>query len=153
MTPINSANAKVGKKLIAVMTQRVVSGQETIVPLNSKLFGHVTEVQKRDKAHPEARLGMVFDQIRLKHGKTLAFAGVLHIVSGEYGEPLPACIWSHPDCHIPPPGDKDWPDVEALRQDRYTIDTGRGIVIFSRKQNIELGYHVRLTLKVVPAQP
>lgn len=153
LTPINSAKAKVGKKITAQMTQKVVSGDVTIVPLNSKLTGHVTEVQKRDNAHPEARLGMVFEQIQLKHGRTLAFVGVLHIVSGEYGEPLPACIWSHPDCHIPPPEERDWPDVEALHQDRYTIDTGRGITILSRKQNIELGYHVRLTLKVVPAQP
>lgn len=84
LTIIDSGKNKPGKKVTAVVTDGGASIENTIIPHNTKIIGHVAEVQKRDKTHSEARVRLIFDQIKLKHGKTLTFVGVIHELSAEH---------------------------------------------------------------------
>ena len=72
---------KVGDKVKAEVSQDVVSHGKVIIPVETKLVGHVTEVSARDSAHPESRLGIVFDRILLKHFHDIDFEAVVQAVS------------------------------------------------------------------------
>ena len=62
---LNSQKLKVGDKVKAEVSQDVVSHGKVIIPVETKLIGHVTEVSARDSGHPESRLGIMFDRILL----------------------------------------------------------------------------------------
>lgn len=72
---------KVGDKVKAEVSQDVVSHGKVIIPVETKVVGHVTEVSARDSAHPESRLGIVFDRILLKHFHDIDFEAVVQAVS------------------------------------------------------------------------
>src|SRR6478735_2124580 len=72
---------KVGDKVKAEVSQDVVSRGKVIIPVETKLVGHVTEVSAKDSAHPESRLGIVFDRILLKHFRDIDFEAVVQAVS------------------------------------------------------------------------
>ena len=72
---------KVGDKVKAEVSQDILSHGKVIIPVETKLVGHVTEVSARDSTHPESRLGIVFDRILLKHFHDIDFEAVVQAVS------------------------------------------------------------------------
>ena len=64
---LKAKKLKPGDKVKAEVTQDVVSHGKVIIPVQTELIGHVTEVSVRDEGNPESRLGIVFDRIVLKH--------------------------------------------------------------------------------------
>jgi biotin carboxyl carrier protein len=78
---LKAKKLKVGDKVKAEVSQDVVSHGKVIIPVETKLVGHVTEVSARDSAHPESRLGIVFDRILLKHFQDIDFEAVVQAVS------------------------------------------------------------------------
>jgi hypothetical protein len=78
---LKAKKLKVGDKVKAEVAQDVVSHGKVIIPVETKLVGHVTEVSAKDAAHPESRLGIVFDRILLKHFRDIDFQAVVQAVS------------------------------------------------------------------------
>ena len=78
---LKARKLKVGDKVKAEVSQDVISHGKVIIPVETKLVGHVTEVSVRDSAHPESRLGIVFDRILLKHYHDIDFQAVVQAVS------------------------------------------------------------------------
>jgi hypothetical protein len=78
---LNAKKLKVGDKVKAEVSQDVVSHGKVIIPIETKVVGHVTEVSARDSTHPDSRLGMVFDRILLKHFHDIDFQAVVQAVS------------------------------------------------------------------------
>lgn len=78
---LKAKKLKVGDKVKAEVSQDVVAHGKVIIPVETKLVGHVTEVNARDSAHPESRLGIVFDRILLKHFHDIDFEAVIQAVS------------------------------------------------------------------------
>lgn len=78
---LKARKLKVGDKVKAEVSQDVVSHGKVIIPVETKLIGHVTEVSPKDSAHPESRLGIVFDRIQLKHFHDIDFEAVVQAVS------------------------------------------------------------------------
>jgi hypothetical protein len=79
--PLKAKKLKVGDKVKAEVTQDVVSHGKVIIPVETKLIGHVTEVSTKDSGHPESRLGIVFDRILLKHYHDIDFQAVVQAVA------------------------------------------------------------------------
>jgi hypothetical protein len=52
----------------------------TVIPHGTKVIGHVTEAKARAGGDAESLLGIAFDKVELKDGKTLAIAGVIRAV-------------------------------------------------------------------------
>jgi hypothetical protein len=74
---INARKLKVGDKVKAEVTQDVIAKGRILIPVESRLIGHVTEAQARtDRDHP-SRLGIVFDKIVFKHHSEVVFTGIL----------------------------------------------------------------------------
>jgi hypothetical protein len=78
---LKAKKLKVGDKVKAEVSQDVVSKGKIIIPVETKLIGHVTEVSARGSGHPESRLGIVFDRILLNHHQEINFEGVVQAVS------------------------------------------------------------------------
>lgn len=78
---LNAKKAKVGDKVKAEVSQDVIARGKVVIPVETKLVGHITEVSPRDSAHPESRLGIVFDRILLKHFHDVDFKAVVQAIS------------------------------------------------------------------------
>lgn len=66
---VDAKKAKAGDPVNAVLLADVLAHGKIVVRHDSKLLGHVTEVQLHTKETPESRLGIVFDKIITKDGE------------------------------------------------------------------------------------
>jgi hypothetical protein len=71
---------KPGDKIKAEVSQDVISHGKVIIPAETEVVGHVTEVNARDTNNQESRLGIVFDRILLKHYHDVGFQAVVQSV-------------------------------------------------------------------------
>jgi hypothetical protein len=78
---LKAKKLKPGDKVKAEVTQDVVSHGKVIIPVETELIGHVTEVSVRDETNPESRLGIVFDRILLKHYHDINCQAVVQAVA------------------------------------------------------------------------
>jgi hypothetical protein len=78
---LKAKKLKVGDKVKAEVSQDVISHGKVIIPVETQLVGHVTEVSARDTTHSESRLGIVFDRILLKHFRDIDFQAVVQALS------------------------------------------------------------------------
>lgn len=78
---LKAGKLKPGDKIKAEVSQDVISHGKIIIPVETELVGHVTEVGVRSAENPESRLGFVFDKILLKHYHDVNFNAVVQAVS------------------------------------------------------------------------
>jgi hypothetical protein len=78
---LTAKKLKPGDKVKAEVAQDVVSHGKVIIPVETELVGHVTEVCPHDSTNPESRLGIVFDKILLKHFHDINFQAVVQAVA------------------------------------------------------------------------
>jgi hypothetical protein len=71
---------KPGDKVKAEVSQDVISHGKIIIPAETEVVGHVTEVNPREGGKGESRLGIVFDRILLKHFHDINFQAVVQAV-------------------------------------------------------------------------
>lgn len=74
---VDAKKAKVGDPVSAVLVADVLAHGKIVVRHDSKLMGHVTEVQLHSKKTPESRLGIVFDKAIIKGGGEVPFQSLL----------------------------------------------------------------------------
>jgi len=79
--PVDCKKAKPGDEVTAKVTEDVKSNGHVVVHKGSKVVGHVTEVQARDKEHADSKLGIAFDKVVLKDGQEMAFNGVVQAIA------------------------------------------------------------------------
>ncbi|HET7891561.1 MAG TPA: hypothetical protein VFL34_08550 [Candidatus Sulfotelmatobacter sp.] len=66
---IDAKKAKAGDQIVAKVTMDLkTSSGEVLVPKDTKVTGHVTEAQARNKDQKESQLGIAFDRASLKSG-------------------------------------------------------------------------------------
>ena len=78
---LNSKKLKPGDKVKATLTQDLVMQGKVVAPVDSKLFGHVTESIPKTKEASQARLGVVFDKLLLKHHREIEFQATVQILA------------------------------------------------------------------------
>ena len=70
---IDAKKAKTGDGVEAKVTQDLKSGNgQVIVPKDTKVVGHLTEVQARNKEQKESQLGIAFDRAVIKGGSDVS---------------------------------------------------------------------------------
>ena len=68
-TAIDAKKAKPGDQVVARVTQDLKTNSgEVLVPKDTKVVGHVTEAQARNKEQKESQVGIAFDRAVLKDG-------------------------------------------------------------------------------------
>jgi hypothetical protein len=78
---LKAKKLKPGDKVKAKVSQDVLSHGKIIIPVDTELVGHVTEVRVRDDANTESRLGIVFDTIQLKRFHDINCQAVVQAVA------------------------------------------------------------------------
>ena len=93
---VDAKKAKTGDEVVAKVTQdlRTQSG-EVLVPKDTKVIGHVTEAQARNKEQKESELAIAFDHAVLKDGNSVQLPMSIQAVIGQQnnnngGESAPA---------------------------------------------------------------
>jgi len=121
---VDAKKAKTGDPVTALLLADVVSHGKIVVHRDSKLMGHVTEVQLHGKENQESRLGIVFDKVILKGGQEVPFHSTILAIRPAprvtLDEPPSAPV--HPGINIPsgPLPQKNYP---SHRDPNPTTDT------------------------------
>jgi hypothetical protein len=79
--PVDCKKAKPGDEVTAKVTEDMKSDGKVVVHKGSKVVGHVTEVQAKDKEHADSKLGIAFDKIVAHDGQETAFNGVVQAIA------------------------------------------------------------------------
>jgi hypothetical protein len=66
---VDAKKAKPGDKLEAKTTMDVLVHGQIVIPVNSRIMGHVTEAKPHSKESAESTVGVAFDRIALKNGR------------------------------------------------------------------------------------
>jgi hypothetical protein len=66
--PVDARKCKLGDEVLARTTQDVKSNGQTVLPKGSKIIGHVTDVQAREKGQQQSHMAIAFDRAILKNG-------------------------------------------------------------------------------------
>jgi len=69
---LDSKTAKPGEQVILKTIEKVQTSDGTIIPRGSRLIGHVTQVQAYTKEHGAALLGIAFDRVEMRGGRSVA---------------------------------------------------------------------------------
>lgn len=78
---VDAKKAKPGDAVEARVNKDVKSAGRVVVPKGSKLVGHVTQAQAREKGKAQSELGIAFDRAILRNGESIAFQGVIRSVA------------------------------------------------------------------------
>ena len=81
---IDAKKAKTGDEVVAKVTMdmKTTSG-EVLVPKDTKVVGHVTEAQARNKDQKESQMGIAFDRAELKDGQSINVPMSIQAVIGQ----------------------------------------------------------------------
>lgn len=81
---IDAKKAKTGDEVVAKVTMDVkTAGGEILVPKDTKVVGHVTEAQARNKDQKESQMGIAFDHAELKDGQSVNLPMSIQAVIGQ----------------------------------------------------------------------
>jgi hypothetical protein len=94
---VDAKKAKVGDPVTAQLLADVIGHGKILLRRESKLIGHVTEVQARSQENPESRLGIVFEKAMPKGGPEMPFRSVLLAL-----RPAPRITFDVPSAPAPP---------------------------------------------------
>jgi hypothetical protein len=94
---VDAKKAKVGDPVTAQLLADVIGHGKILLRRDSKLMGHVTEVQARSQENPESRLGIVFEKAMPKGGQEMPFRSVLLAL-----RPAPRITFDVPSAPAPP---------------------------------------------------
>jgi hypothetical protein len=81
---IDAKKAKTGDEIVARVTQDMKTpGGEVLVPKDTKVMGHVTEAQPRNKEQKESQVGIAFDRAVMKDGSAMQMPMSIQAIIGE----------------------------------------------------------------------
>src|SRR6202044_3621384 len=84
---IDAKKVKTGDEVVAKVTQDMkTNGGEVLVPKDTKVMGHVTEAQPRNKDQKESQVGIAFDRAVMKDGSTMQMPMSIQAIVGEQNE-------------------------------------------------------------------
>lgn len=85
---LNAKKLKVGDRVTAEVTQDVLLKGKIVVPRESKIVGHVAEVEPVAKTASQSRISLTFDFSRLKSGGTLQIHGLIQALAPPLANPF-----------------------------------------------------------------
>ena len=80
---IDAHKAKTGDPVIAKTTQDMLANGKVVIPHDSKITGHVTQVQGRpkgQKGEADSMIGIAFDQLEIK-GRSMPFRASIQAIA------------------------------------------------------------------------
>lgn len=85
---VDAKKAKTGDQVVATVTQDMKSNSgDLIVPKDTKILGHVTEAQARNKEQKESQLGIAFDHAVVKGNESALPMSIQAIIAPPKSSP------------------------------------------------------------------
>ena len=85
---VDAKKAKTGDEVVATVTQDMKTNSgDVLVPKDTKILGHVTEAQSRNKEQKESQLGIAFDHAVIKGSETALPMSIQAIVAPPKSSP------------------------------------------------------------------
>ncbi len=107
---VDAKKAKTGDEVIAKVTQDMTTqAGEVLVPKDTKVIGHITEAQARNKEQKQSELAISFDRAVMKDGNSMQLPMSIQAIIGQqnnsFGNPTqPAGASSYPGSGMPAGG-------------------------------------------------
>jgi hypothetical protein len=79
---LDAKRAKVNDEVVAKTAQDLLAHGQIIIPVGSKVIGHVSEVKARSKTETQSTIGIVFDRLLLKDGATMSLQIAVQAIRG-----------------------------------------------------------------------
>ena len=79
---LDAKKAKLNDEVVAKTAEDLLAHGQIIIPKGSKIIGHVTEVKSRSKTEPQSTIGIVFDRLLLKDGRTMPLQVAVQAIRG-----------------------------------------------------------------------
>jgi hypothetical protein len=147
-TPLKAGKAKIGDRVVARVSGDYTQNGAVVIPRGSLIYGRVTQAHKRSKSDQESRLAFTFDQLRLKRGKVVPFAGQIILVEQHFRRSDCQELWYRT------PEDSQGNKVETEYPDFYHLNTviqqpegEQGVLLSSTQHDIKLGWDIQLGLR------
>ena len=84
---IDAKKVKTGDEVVAKVTQDMkTNGGEVLVPKDTKVMGHVTEAQPRNKDQKESQVGIAFDRAMMKDGSAMQIPMSIQAIIGQQND-------------------------------------------------------------------
>src|ERR1700745_1602461 len=79
---LDAKKAKPNDEVVAKTAQDLLAHGHIVVPRGSKLIGHVTEAKSRSNTEPQSIIGIIFDRLLLKDGRTVPLQVAVQAIRG-----------------------------------------------------------------------
>jgi hypothetical protein len=160
---IDAKKVKAGDKIEAKIVVDLLSEGQVMVPKDSKILGHISDVKARSKDSKDSMIGIVFDSLSTKDGGELAIQSVIQAIgrpieqgsnySSMAGGPIGSSGASLPSGAAGPPtssGGRLNPTSQGVvgMKDLSLSASGQASVISSSKENVKLESGTQLILRI-----
>ena len=78
---VDAKKNKVGDEVMTTIVEDLRSNGEVLIPKDSKVFGHIAQIQARSKEHPESHIAITFDRLVIKDGGEIPLAASIQAVA------------------------------------------------------------------------
>jgi hypothetical protein len=79
--PLDAKKSKANDRIEARTAADTLEHGRIVVPHNTKILGHVTEVKPRTKVSPDSMVGITFDRVQLKDGSEMSLQVVVQAIA------------------------------------------------------------------------
>jgi hypothetical protein len=79
--PVDAKKSKVGDEVTAKVTRDLAVGDKVVIPKNSKLVGHLTDVKAKSKDQPQSAVTISFEHAVLKEGGDIPITAVIQALA------------------------------------------------------------------------
>ena len=160
---IDAKKVKAGDKIEAKTVVDLLSDGQVVIPKDSKILGHVTDVKARSKDSKDSMIGIVFDTLSTKDGGELTIQSAIRAIgrpveqgsnySSMAGGPIGSSGASLPSGAAGPPNSSGGPldprseGVVGIK-DLSLSTSGPASVISSSRENVHLDSGTQLILRI-----
>jgi len=78
---VDAKKNKVGDEVTTTIVEDLKSNGEVMIPKNSRVVGHITQIQAHSKEHPESQLAIAFDRLVIKDGAEIPLSASIQAVA------------------------------------------------------------------------
>jgi len=79
--PLDAKKSKVGDEVTAKVTSDLKAGDKVVIPKNSKIVGHLTDVKPKSKDQPQSMVTITFERAVLKEGGEIPITVVIQALA------------------------------------------------------------------------
>ena len=84
---IDAKKNKIGDEVMTTTVEDLKSNGQVVIPKNSKVIGHITQIQSRSKDNARSQIAIVFDRLMIKDGSEISVSALIQAVAAPQTAP------------------------------------------------------------------